>query len=133
MAAAAVAAVEAAAGVITVLTAAAKPCQAVVTTAAVRLIAAEVATRELRHRVQRRGADAGDFKTPPLHQSGDVRVLGGDEGQPEHPLQAVRRGVLGGNSSGLRLAVAIALYRLSRVKTARVLTKRPAVFVCLRL
>ena len=31
-------------GVITVLTAAAKPCQAVVTTAAVRLIAAEVAT-----------------------------------------------------------------------------------------
>lgn len=80
-----------------------------------------------------RGADAGDFKTPPLHQSGDVRVLGADEGQPEHPLQAVRRGVLGGNSSGLRLAVAIALYRLSRVKTARVLTKRPAVFVCLRL
>ena len=112
MAAAAVAAVEAAAGVITVLTAAAKPCQAVVTTAAVRLIAAEVATRELRHRVQRRGADAGDFKTPPRHQSGDVRVLGGDEGQPEHPLQAVRRGVLGGNSSGLRLAVAIALYPL---------------------
>jgi len=72
--------------------------------------------RELRHRFQRCGADPGrlqDLARPlfrpgqwldrPLHQPRDDAVLGWDGDAPEHPLQAVRCGLLRADSVSLPL------------------------------